>query len=259
MVVTLLTDFGLQDEYVGVMKGAILSIQPSAVIVDLCHQIPPGDVERAAWLLGWSWRYFPPDTVHVAVVDPGVGSDRKILCVSHRKQLFLAPDNGLLSRVLAGSRRLHAVWVKNPRFFLKPLSQTFHGRDIFAPVAARLCAGLDTSELGPRVRMIRLLPASRPDRRKGGYLGQILQFDRFGNAVTNLPWVANVQGRWGIQVGGRRIAEIRSSYSAVPEGTPLAVVGSRGLLEIAVNCGSAEKDLGLKIGDRVEVVQRRAA
>ena len=255
MVVTLLTDFGLQDEYVGVMKGAILSIQPSAVIVDLCHQIPPGDVERAAWALEWSWRYFPAGTVHVAVVDPGVGSSRKILCLSHRKHLFLVPDNGLLSYVLAGSRRLDAVWVKDSRFFLKPVSQTFHGRDIFAPVAAHLCNGLDPAKLGPRVRTVHLLPASRPVRRKEGYAGRIIQFDRFGNAVTNLPWMAGAPGRWSLRVDGRRLAEIRSSYSAVPEGAPLVVVGSRGLLEIAVNRGSAEKDLGLNIGDRVEVVQ----
>ena len=255
MVVTLLTDFGLQDEYVGVMKGAILSLQPSAVIVDLCHQIPPGDIERAAWALEWSWRHFPPGTVHVAVVDPGVGSSRKILCVSHRKQFFLAPDNGLLSYVLAGSRRLNAVWVKNSRFFLKPVSQTFHGRDIFAPVAAHLCGGLDPAELGPRVRTLRLLPVSRPVRRKDGYAGRVVQFDRFGNAVTNLPWVPGALGRWSVRLGGRPVAEIRSSYSAVAEGAALAVVGSRGLLEIAVNRGSAEKELNLKIGDPVEVAQ----
>ena len=255
MIVTLLTDFGLQDEYVGVMKGAVLSVQPSAVIVDLCHEVPAGDVEKAAWALEWAWCYFPAGTVHVAVVDPGVGSARKILCVSHRKHLFLAPDNGLLSRVLAGSRRLNAFWVKNDRFFLKPVSQTFHGRDIFAPVAAHLCGGLDPAKLGPRLRSVRLLPAGRPGRRKDGYLGHVIQFDRFGNAVTDLPWVAGTPGRWSIRVGGRRIAEIRASYSAVPEGAPLAVVGSRGLLEIAVNRGSAHGELGLNAGDSVEVVR----
>ena len=255
-MVTLLTDFGLQDEYVGVMKGAILSVQPAASIVDLCHQIPPGDVERAAWMLEWSWRYFPPGTVHVAVVDPGVGSSRKILCVSHRKHFFLAPDNGLLSCVLAGSRRPHAIWVKNPRFFLKPVSRTFHGRDIFAPVAAHLSGGLDPAELGPRVRTVRLLPVSRPAHRKDGTRGRIIQFDRFGNAATNLPWVAAARGRWSVLVNGRPIAEIQPSYSAVPEGTPLAVVGSRGLLEIAINRGSADRDLGLRIGDSVEVVRK---
>lgn len=255
MVVTLLTDFGLQDEYVGVIKGVILSIQPSAVIVDLCHQIPPGDVERAAWLLEWSWRHFPAGAVHVAVVDPGVGSDRRILCVPHRGHLFLAPDNGLLSWVLAGVRRPHAIWVKNSRFFLKPVSRTFHGRDIFAPVAARLCGGLDPSDLGPRVRSVRRLPVSRNG---SGCAGRVIQFDRFGNAVTDLRWRDHgkgARGRWSVRVGGRHIAEIRTSYSSVPEGGALAVVGSRGLLEIAVNRGSAERKFGLEIGDRVEVVR----
>ena len=260
MIITLLTDFGLEDEYAGVMKGVILSINPTATVVDLCHLIPPGDVERAGWLLTWSWEFFPKGTVHVVVVDPGVGSSRKILCLPYKGHLFLAPDNGVLSPLLKDAgRHLQAFWVKNKSLFLPQVSNTFHGRDIFAPVAAHLAGGLAPRLLGPRLHSFKRLPVSLPSRRKKGLVGQVIQWDRFGNAVTNLPGqlLRRLNGGFEIRVREHRIRGLQRSYSSASEGEPLAIVGSRGFLEIAVNGGSVARDLGLSIGDTVEVVRSR--
>lgn len=257
MVVTLLTDFGLEDEYAGVMKGVIHSINPASTLIDLCHQIPPGDIERAGWLLAWSWSYFPKGTVHVVVVDPGVGSARRILVVPHRGHLFLAPDNGVLTQVLARVRRIQAYSVQNRRYFLPNVSDTFHGRDIFAPVAAHLSSGLDPRRLGPRVSSLKRLPLHSAGHRRGEWVGQVIQWDRFGNAVTNLPGelLKRSKGSFEVRVQGYRIQGLQRSYSSATEGTPVAIIGSRGLLEIVVNRGSAIRDLGLSIGDRVKVVR----
>lgn len=263
-IVTLLTDFGLEDEYAGVMKGVILGMNPSAQIVDLCHEVPPGDVRRAGLLLAWSWRFFPKGTVHVAVVDPDVGSSRRILCCVHGGHLFLAPDNGLLSWVLSGARRVRTYAAMDRRYWLPRISHTFHGRDIFAPLAGHLSKGLAPRRVGPAVRSIRRLeepPATRagPGRR----VGRILALDRFGNAVTNLKW--RDLKRWGTlgmelrfrSERGRssrqqRLRGVRTAYAAEGKGKALAIVGSRGLVEIAVNGGSAARGLGLKVGQRVE-------
>lgn len=256
VIVTLLTDFGLGDEYAGVVKGVILGINPSARIVDLCHQVPLGDVDRAGRLLAWSWRFFPRGTVHVAVVDPGVGSSRKILCCEHRGHLFLAPDNGLLSYVLSGARGVRVYAASNRRYWLPEVSHTFHGRDIFAPLAGHLSRGLAPRRVGPPVSSIRRLAEPVPRRTGNGrWVGRVLALDRFGNAVTDLEW-RGIQG-WGgsgveIRVRGRRIRGVQSAYSAVGKGKALAIVGSRGLVEIAVNGGSAARALGLKPGQRVE-------
>lgn len=262
-LITLLTDFGLEDEYVGVMKGVLLSIHPRAVVVDLCHQVPPGDVEKAGWLLAWSWKYFPKGTIHVVVVDPGVGSSRKILCLDFEGHLFLAPDNGLLSHVVREEKRPRLYAVTNRRYALKAVSHTFHGRDLFAPAAGYLSRGLSPSRLGPRTDEFKRLPSLEPTPGDGKKIeGRIIALDRFGNAVTNLsaPLVDRFKkkGRVRIDVGdarlrGRqgRLRGVQRSYSAVPKGTPLTVIGSHDLLEIAVNRGSAERKLRLKIGDPV--------
>lgn len=257
MIVTLLTDFGEEDEYAGVMRGVILRINPKAQIVDLCHQIPPGDIRRAGRLLGWSWRFFPPGTVHVAVVDPGVGSSRRILCCKHEGHLFLAPDNGILSHILFGARRVRAYEATDRRYWLPGVSRTFHGRDIFAPLAGHLSKGLDPRRIGPAVKSIRRLEEPLP-RRVGArrWVGQVVALDRFGNAVTDLRW-RDLQ-RWGpsgveVRFRGRRIRGLQEAYSAAGKGKTLAIVGSRGLLEIAVNGGSAARVLGIRPGHRVEV------
>lgn len=258
MIVTLLTDFGLEDEYLGVMKGVILGINPSVVLVDLCHLIPPGDVDRAGWLLAWSWSFFPKGTIHLVVVDPGVGSKRRILCLEHREHIFLGPDNGVLSRVVAGVRSPRARAVTNRRYFRPAISTTFHGRDILAPVAGRLSKGLSPSRLGPLVRTFKKLPLPPLVSGLGYVKGQVIGLDRFGNAVSNLPAdrilrLKRSRGVLQVRVKGRSIGGLRQSYSAVSPGSALAVIGSHDLLEIAVNQGSACKKLRLKKGDPVEV------
>ena len=254
-VVTLLTDFGLQDEYAGVMKGVILSVNPAATVVDLCHQVPPGDVAQAAWLLSWAWAYFPAGTVHVVVVDPGVGSGRGILCCEYRGHRFLVPDNGVLSVLLAKVRSPRLTAVSNRRYFLPKVSQTFHGRDIFAPVAGHLSLGLPAARLGRRASSFKRLAVPVPQREADGcWRGEIIQVDRFGNAVTNLTqaFLRRLRGRgaWELEIGGTRIPS-RSSYAAVKSGSPLSIPNSRGLLEIAVSCGSAAQALGIAVGDPV--------
>lgn len=268
MIVTLLTDFGLEDEYAGVMKGVILGVNPKTRIVDLCHEVPPGDIRRAGLLLAWSWRYFPRGTVHVAVVDPGVGSSRNILCCERQGHRFLAPDNGLLSWVLPEGSRFCAHVVSDRRYWLPQVSHTFHGRDIFAPLAGHLSKGLEIRRVGPAIKSIRRLEGTatgtraRSPRRAGTgrWLGRIVALDRFGNAVTDLEW--RDLKKWGgsgmeIRVRGRRIRGVLGAYSAAGKGKVLAIVGSRGLLEISVNGGSAAHALGLRPGQKVEV--RRAS
>lgn len=255
-VITLLTDFGLRDEYVGVMKGVILSICPAARPVDLSHEIPPGDVRSAGWMLSWAWRYFPIGTVHVAVVDPGVGSSRRILCLEREGHLFLAPDNGLLSPLLQGLRRPDLRAVTERRYGLKPVSRTFHGRDLFAPAAAHLAAGLPPVRLGSRVRRCLRWTPPRVSRTAGRFRGEVLAVDRFGNVVTNVPGAALRRvgcRRLRVEAKGHRVLGPLGSYSAAAPGQPLAIVGSRGLLEISVRDGSAAEVLGLKAGDRIEV------
>lgn len=256
-MITLLTDFGLKDEYVGVMKGVILSIAPKALLVDLSHEIPPGDIRQAGWLLSWAWSYFPRGTVHLVVVDPGVGSDRRILCFAYRGHLFLAPDNGVLSLLLRTLKHPRLYAVTNQRYALRPIAHTFQGRDIFAPVAAYLSKGLSPSRLGPRVSRWRHLAFPRAvQNRQGDWKGQIIQIDRFGNAMTNLPALAlsprprKVFSPFRLRVKGRRL-EIKRSYQMAGKSKAVAIPNSRGLLEIAVQGGSASQRLGLKISDPV--------
>ena len=255
MIVTLLTDFGLEDEYVGVVKGVILGINPSARIVDICHQIPLGDVTRASWFLSWSWRYFPKGTVHLTVVDPGVGSHRQILCLRFQGHLFLAPDNGIFSQVLAGVKNPQLYAVQNRRYALRSISHTFHGRDIFAPAAGYLSGGLASSRLGPRVRMFVRLASPGVTATQRRLVGQVIHLDRFGNAVTNLPrdHVRRLQQRGEVhaRLKGRFLRGVQRSYDAVRKGKPVAIIGSHDLLEIAVNQGSAARQLHLRIGDSI--------
>ena len=264
-LVTLLTDFGLEDEYVGVMKGVILSVDPHARMVDLCHAIPPGDIRKAAWMLGISWPFFPQGTVHVAVVDPGVGSSRKLLCLAHRGQFFLAPDNGLLHFILCRIKKPRLYSITNRRYALKKISHTFHGRDILAPAAGHLSKGLNPARLGFPVRSYETLQECLPVKTKGGTLkGVVIHLDRFGNAVTNfsVQEIRRLGKRGKLELGvkgpgphssGCRIRGLATSYSAVSKGKPLLVIGSRGLLEIALNRGSAAKSLRIREGDPVRL------
>ncbi len=250
--IVLLTDFGLRDPFVGVMKGVIAGIAPGARTIDLSHDIPPQDVRAAAVQLWTAYRFFPPRSVFVAVVDPGVGTRRRILAAETPAGIFLAPDNGLLTLVLRDAPPRRVVSVEARRYRLPAVSATFHGRDVFAPAAAHLARGLRPARLGPRVRAWTVLPFAAPRRTRSGGTGEVLQVDRFGNAVTNLPGAWARRGA-SVTVRGRRIATVVGTYGDVPRGRPAAVVSSVGTLEIAVNGGSAARRFGLARGAIVAV------
>ncbi|MBC7228701.1 MAG: SAM-dependent chlorinase/fluorinase [Thermoflexales bacterium] len=272
-VITLLTDFGTEDEYVGVMKGVILSIAPGVPLVDLSHRIPPQDVRRAAFLLANAVPYFPPDTVHLAVVDPGVGTERRPLAVRTPTGTFVGPDNGLFSWVLAEVPEWTAVEIRELAYRLPRVSSTFHGRDIFAPAAAHLAAGVPLEGLGPRVEDPVVLPPPRLEIRAGVLEGEVLYADRFGNLVTSIgrfrweggdlrlaPAFRPASGERTVGAAAARVvlagAElrgIRRTYGDVPVGELLALVGSSGFLEIAVRQGSAAAVLGAAPGTPVTV------
>lgn len=262
-IITLTSDFGSADEFVGVMKGVILGLAPAVEIVDLSHQIAAHDVRQGAFLLGSACRFFPSGTVHVAVVDPGVGSPRRIVLVEAGGQFFLAPDNGLLSLVLGDDGAGRAWQVDNRELFLAEVSATFHGRDIFAPVAARLAGGLEPGRVGGQlaptdlVRLADLLP--RVDRRLGRITGRVEQVDRFGNLVTNISGclLAEVYGpelaRLKVGCGGREVRGLSATFSGVAPGEMAAVVGGRGYLELVVNLGRADVQLDGRVGIPVMV------
>lgn len=264
-VISLLTDFGIEDEYAGVMKGVILSINPAAVIVDLTHQVGAQQILQAALLIRSAYRFFPAKTVHVIVVDPGVGSARAILAYKTREHIFLAPDNGVLTLVVEEAEEAEAVVVENRNYFLSPVSKTFHGRDIFAPVAAHLSLGTPLGELGPALNPDRIarLDICRPvSARRGELSARVIAVDHFGNLTTNVE--LNALSRYGIDptdalivIGSATVGGISRRYVDVPAGRPLVLTGSRGLLEIAVNRGSAQAMFNAAVGDTVRILKRR--
>ena len=257
-IITLTTDFGLEDEYVGVMKGVILSGAPGAMIVDLTHGIRAQDVRQAAFVIRTACHYFPRGTIHIVVVDPGVGGQRKILLMTAGNQLFLAPDNGVLSFVHRRDSRIYEV--TNNRLFLPTISRTFHGRDIFAPLAAALANGLNLAEAGPGLAdsEIVFLPESEVVKTERKVAGRVISVDHFGNLITNIHRgmlpdnFRDDPSRFSVQLGMRMVA-IRACYGDVSDGELLALVGSRDYLEIAVNCGNAARVLESSIGDEVVV------
>ena len=250
-VIALTTDFGLEDPYVGVMKGVILGICPGARLIDVTHGIPPQDVLAGCLALEAARPYFPKGTIHVAVVDPGVGTDRAILAVRTAEAAFLAPDNGLLSflaeREIAEIRR-----IESDRLFLHPVSRTFHGRDVFAPVAGHLAAGVAFEALGPPASRLERLVIPRAERSASGIAGEVLLFDRFGNAVTSIREEDLPAGAKKATVAGRTLPFV-ATYGSVAVGSPLCLLGSSGRLELSVRGGDARKELGLRRGDRVVV------
>ncbi len=257
-VIALLTDFGWGDPYAAVMKGVILSVNRHARLVDLSHDVAPQDVRGAAWLLSSAWRWFPDGTVFAAVVDPGVGGDRAILAVEGERHLFLAPDNGLLGFLREAGAARRIVRVTRRRYFLEPVSNTFHGRDIIAPVAAHLSLGVAPSELGEETdRMATLRAPSLREVKGGGVAGEVVAIDRFGNLVTNIPADRlPAPGPVRIRVGRRLVRRLDRTYAGGSEGELLALVGSGGTLEIAVNRGSAKRKTKARVGDPV-IVNRK--
>lgn len=255
-VITLLSDFGSKDPFVGVMKGVIASIAPEARVVDLCHEVEPFAVSQARFLLRQSWPYFPPGTIHVCVVDPGVGSSRRALLVEAGSHRFVGPDNGLLGDVV-GLERARVRLLSNPKYHLRQVSRTFHGRDVFAPVAAHLAAGVAAAKLGPRVEDALRSTTGEPLRTgKRFWQGEVAHIDRFGNLITNLDaaeMLARVERRLVLRVGFRELDCVVESYAEAPRGEPVVLVGSAGTLEVAVNQGSAAQALGVGVGAPVEL------
>ncbi len=243
-LVSLLTDFGQQDGYVGVMKGVMVSIAPDIRIVDLTHEVRPQDVPGAAFLLQHHFRFFPQGTLHVCVVDPGVGSERRIIAVEAQGHFFLAPDNGLLSFLQeTGELRIHSV--TNAELRLPQVSTTFHGRDIFAPAAAHLFNGVPLDALGPAVQDMHHLNVPTPeiDLQKKKITGSIIYVDRFGNLISNIPKSLLPNRVKGLEVsfGPVKLGTPKSHYAATENGTISVVTGSFGKLEIAVANGSAAR------------------
>lgn len=258
-MLTLLSDFGYQDVYVGVMKGAIATIDPQLKVVDLTHAILPQNVAAGSFALMNAYSYFPLGTVHVAVIDPGVGSQRRGIAIKIKEGFLVGPDNGLFSGILAQSPAIAAVELTNPQYWrLSSPSYTFHGRDIFAPVGAHLGNGVPLKELGEEIDVNSLvrLPLSTYEVTPEKIIGFIQYIDHFGNLITNIP-ASEVKGKsWFVLVGNQEIPATQT-YSDRPLEELIALIGSHGWLEIAVNGGSAKEVLGISWGDKIEVVSGR--
>lgn len=258
-IVTLLTDFGLQDEYAGVLKGVILGIHPDAKIIDITHNIQPQDVKAAAYTLKSVFHFFPQKTIHVAVVDPGVGSQRRIIAAACAGHFFLAPDNGLLCPILAENRADHVHCVENPRLFKHPVSRTFHGRDVFAPVAAHLALGFPLKDVGRPIGPKNLQPLTvrYPKIRNSGVLeGEVIKVDRFGNLITNIGQAELSEwktAKFVVVIGKHSIEKVVDYYAQGLPGEACVIIGSRDCLEIFVNCGDAANSLNSGPGDLVQV------
>ena len=259
-LITLMTDFGTSDHYVGVMKGVILNINPQVEIVDITHAIPPQDVSAAAFLIDSAYRYFPTGTIHVIVVDPGVGSERRAIVCRTETACFICPDNGILTHILRDEEPIHTVTVENSAYFLPQVSNTFHGRDIFAPIAAHLSRGVPIGKLGSPVAQPLQLPIPKPQVTDKTVIGQVIWIDSFGNLITNISQeiLESLEGGSGVVIhtGNAKIDRLNQSYTESTVGEPLAIVGSFNRLEIAINQGSAAQALGLERGDTITICMK---
>jgi S-adenosylmethionine hydrolase len=245
-LITLLTDFGTADSYVAEVKAAILRVASDATLVDISHSVPPGDIRSAAYLLGRSWRFFPSGTVHLAVVDPGVGTERNALALMAGGHGFIGPDNGIFTWPLR-SGEVDAVTLAVP----PSASPTFHGRDLFGPAAAALACGTPLAQLGERFGgNPRMLAYTVPHYEGKSVVGEVMYVDRFGTLVTNLT-TEHVPAYAVLEVEGLDIGPLRRTYGDVPTGGLLAYVGSAGAVEIAVRDGSAARRLGMGVGSRI--------
>jgi len=254
-IITLTSDFGTEDWFVGTMKGVIATIHPEATIVDITHAIASGDIRTGAFALAASYKYFPEGTVHVAIVDPGVGSKRRAIAIQTERYFFVGPDNGVLSYAVRGEKIRMVRVLENAAYFLKSVSQTFHGRDMFAPVATHLARGAAISKLGPSATNFVRLDWPEPKMSDNTIEGEVIYADKFGNAITNIPaaCLAKPRNRFEVFKGRRRLCSVEDFYQSVPTGKAVAVPGSSGYLEIAVNGGNASATLGLERSNPVEV------
>jgi S-adenosylmethionine hydrolase len=253
-IITLTTDFGLRDPYVAAVKGVILTIAPHASIVDLTHEIAPQDIVEGALFLAAALPHFPAGTVHVAVVDPGVGTNRKPIAVSAGGQVIVCPDNGLPSLFLREFPLQEARIISNPALLGKTISATFHGRDIFAPAAAHIATGTPLADLGDEIDAIDTVDIPRPIKTGNVITGEIIHQDRFGNLITNIhSSLLGNQTPSLVRVKNYRFAGLYQTYAEAPQLSPLVLFGSSGYLEIAVNGANAQAALALNKGDQVTV------
>ena len=258
-IITLLTDFSIRDPYVAVMKGVILGLNPEAVLVDLTHEVPPQDILAGAFLLAEAAPYFPPGTIHLAVVDPGVGTARRALAARAQGQFWVGPDNGLFHLVFEEGGTLDIVSLENNQYFRETISPSFHGRDILAPVAAHLSRGVPLEAFGPPVTDPVALPWPQPVFSPESVWGKIIYIDRFGNLVSNirgkdlLAWLGDKTP--GVTLGSLTLRGVARTYGDAAPGEFLALVGSHGYLEVAVNLGNAARGLGAGKGWSLTVVK----
>jgi S-adenosylmethionine hydrolase len=250
MIITLTTDFGLSDPFVGIMKGVILGIAPDAQLVDITHDVRNYDILEAAFVIETTYRYFPPETVHLVVVDPGVGSTRRSMAAVSNGHTFVAPDNGVLSLVLKPGAEAYEI--TNKSLFLDSVSQTFHGRDIFAPVAANLARGTPIDSVGRRILNFVKKPLPKPRPQGDKLVGTVLRIDKFGNIITNLRR-EHLAGDFTVRVAGLEISRLCATFSDADPGEFFAVEGSTGYIELALNQGSAAQRLNVRRGAEIEV------
>jgi S-adenosylmethionine hydrolase len=258
-IITLTTDFGESDPYGAMMKGVILSINPDAKIIDISHQIPAGSIQEGGLIIKESYTYFPSGTVHVGVVDPGVGGKRRPIAVLVDTYFFVGPDNGLFSTIIETQPHTDVIHLKEKRYWMHSISPTFHGRDIFAPVAAHLSLGVNPFLMGEKIDNPTPLAYPLPRENNNGLVGEIIRVDHFGNLITNItrehlsPFLASKD--LIITVGRLTLKKISTTYNDVTEGQALALIGSSNVLEIAMNMGRATDYLGKEnaIGTKVQV------
>ena len=255
-IITLTTDYGTSDHLVGTLKGVILKINPDATIVDITHNVAPYDLLDGALAIGSAFSYFPPRTIHVVVVDPGVGTERRPLLVSGENQYFIAPDNGVLSLVYEREENIIVRHANVEHYYLQPLSKTFHGRDIFAPVAGWLSKGAQIASMGEEISDYKRFAMPRPKTVDGVNKGVVLRVDTFGNLITNfrgedLPATALKNGAVNFQIGTTAVTRLVDTFAQGNEGEPVAYIGSSGYIEIAVNKANASRTLALGRGAAV--------
>jgi S-adenosylmethionine hydrolase len=255
-VITLTTDYGTSDHLVGVVKGVILRIAPNATIVDINHHVAPFDLLDGALTIGAAYRYFPPRTVHLVVIDPGVGTQRRPILVTADQFYFVAPDNGVLSLIYEREPAVTVRHITAEHYFLSPVSNTFHGRDVFAPVAAWVAKTSQTEAMGEEISDYVRFALPRPKAAGSALKGVVLRVDTFGNLMTNftaedLPAATGTDGKLNLQVGGKRVEKLAQTFANGASGEPVAIIGSSGFLEIAVNKGQAARVLGVNRGAEV--------
>lgn len=259
-VITLTTDFGLQDYYVSAMKAVMLGIAPDARLIDISHDIPSQDIMAGSWTLKNSAMLFPPNTVHTVVVDPGVGTDRNPVALQVGDQYFVGPDNGIFS-LLTEQRDFRAVRLTNSKYWRKEPSNTFHGRDIFAPVAAHLSEGVELEKLGDPIEDLVTYRWTVPIADKDGLEGMVIHIDKFGNLITNIEasLLEEVIGDKSVKiyVGNTILNEIATTFGQVTEGEPVAYIGSSGMLEVGINKGNAEEMLGVQKGAQISLILQK--